>query len=280
MCMKLHGSNLRKRLKWKCPSGPSFRDLFYLTVNELFFSLSLSLSLWGITARSLAVSVCVLELKAVRVKDLTSDTARVRGVISEKELGVAKKKGWVPFNFESIRYDTRYLGIDTIPVLVPFSILFIYHCYYYLPFSVGYFTHHNSLLTTIWLRGVPQGSKLVSFMFYVIVGKAFAENSRSTRLQQIAACWAHPKWRPWHRWTPTAWQRWYALLWPLPLNTDYTDWCSSALLCAYGCLLRQHRNNSQKNPTLKYDPVEGLFIINSFDRENKNNWNVDKRADV
>ena len=33
---------------------------------------------------------------------------------------------------------------------------------------------------------VPQGSILVSFMFYVIVGKAFAENSRSTSLQRVA----------------------------------------------------------------------------------------------
>ena len=33
--------------------------------------------------------------------------------------------GMVPFPFESIRYNNRYLGIDTIPVSVPFSILFI-----------------------------------------------------------------------------------------------------------------------------------------------------------
>jgi len=33
-------------------------------------------------------------------------------------------------------------------------------------------------LHPIWLNGVPQVSKWVSFMFYVIVEKAFAENSR------------------------------------------------------------------------------------------------------
>ena len=33
---------------------------------------------------------------------------------------------------------------------------------------------------------VPQGSILVSFTFYVIVVKAFAENSRSTSLQRVA----------------------------------------------------------------------------------------------
>ena len=35
----------------------------------------------------------------------------------------------------------------------------------------------------MWLSGFPQGSILVSFfMFYVIVGKAFAENKLSTCL--------------------------------------------------------------------------------------------------
>ena len=62
-----------------------------------------------------------------------------------------------------MRYNNRYLGIDTIPVSVLFSMLFIYQ-----------------------LLLVPWGSKLVAFMFYVIVGKAFAENSSSTSLQRVA----------------------------------------------------------------------------------------------
>ena len=41
-------------------------------------------------------------------------------------------------------------------------------------------------LNPIWLSGVPQGSVLVSFLSYVIVGKAIAENSRSTSLQRVA----------------------------------------------------------------------------------------------
>ena len=39
----------------------------------------------------------------------------------------------------------------------------------------------------MWLSGVPRGSVLASFLcHYVIVGKAFAENSRSTSLQRVA----------------------------------------------------------------------------------------------
>ena len=40
---------------------------------------------------------------------------------------------------------------------------------------------------TICLSGISQGSILVYFMFYVIVRKAFAENSRLTSLQRFEA---------------------------------------------------------------------------------------------
>ena len=46
-------------------------------------------------------------------------------------------------------------------------------------------TESQCCINPIWLRGVPQGSILVSFMFYVIAGKAFAENSPSTSLQYL-----------------------------------------------------------------------------------------------
>ena len=58
-------------------------------------------------------------------------------------------------------------------------------CYKTTPFYGGNALAIPTLnhLNPIWLRGVPQGSV---FIFYAIVGKAFAENSRSTNLQRVA----------------------------------------------------------------------------------------------
>ena len=46
--------------------------------------------------------------------------------------------------------------------------------------KVNSLTESQCCINPRWLSGVPQGSIPVSFMLYVIVGKAFAESIRST----------------------------------------------------------------------------------------------------
>lgn len=71
-----------------------------------------------------------------------------------------------------------------------------------------------------------------------------------------------------HRWTPMT--RLNVLL---RLFSYREYWrCSSALLCVYGCYY--NTGTTHKSPTLYL-----WFIINSFDHENKYNWNANKRAD-
>lgn len=61
--------------------------------------------------------------------------------------------------------------------------------------------------------------------------------------------------------------------------------CSSALLCMYGCYY--NTGTTHKSQTLNVPPagllfffLYILFIINSFDSENKQNWNANKRAET
>ena len=85
------------------------------------------------------------------------------------------------------RGGTIHLPPDSIRITIPGWRFNLYHDYWLycdLRFNITiivmfHFNHLNPIM-------VPQGSIRVSFMFYVIVGKAFAENSRSTSLQRAA----------------------------------------------------------------------------------------------
>lgn len=76
-----------------------------------------------------------------------------------------------------------------------------------------------------------------------------------------------------HRWTPMT--RLNVLLRLFPYREYWR--CSSALLCVYGCYY--NTGTTHKSPTLNWPPRVLWFIINSFDHENKYNWNANKRAD-
>lgn len=76
-----------------------------------------------------------------------------------------------------------------------------------------------------------------------------------------------------HRWTPMTGLN--ALLRLFPYREYWR--CSSALLCVYGCYY--NTGTTHKSPTLNLPPRVLWFIINSFDHENKYNWNANKRAD-
>lgn len=76
-----------------------------------------------------------------------------------------------------------------------------------------------------------------------------------------------------HRWTPMT--RLNALLRLFPYREYWR--CSSALLCVYGCYY--NTGTTHKSPTINLPPRVLWFIINSFDHENKYNWNVNKHAD-
>lgn len=76
-----------------------------------------------------------------------------------------------------------------------------------------------------------------------------------------------------HRWTPMT--RLNALLRLFPYREYWR--CSSALLCVYGCYY--NTGTTHKSPTLNLPQRVLWFIINSFDQENKYNWNANKRAD-
>lgn len=76
-----------------------------------------------------------------------------------------------------------------------------------------------------------------------------------------------------HRWAPMT-----GLNALLRLFSYREYWrCSSALLCVYGCYY--NTGTTHKSPTLNLPPRVLWFIVNSFDHENKYNWNANKRAD-
>ena len=57
-------------------------------------------------------------------------------------------------------------------------------------FGIGHsLTESQCCINPMWLNGVPLSSILVSFMFCVIVRKAFAENSRSTSSDAVTRCY-------------------------------------------------------------------------------------------
>ena len=83
---------------------------------------------------------------------------------------------WNRFNLsdrESHKIILNHITVFKLPsihILYPVTILNILYVY----------CHFINHLNPIWLSGVPQGSILVYFMFYVIVGKASADDKLTT----------------------------------------------------------------------------------------------------